>query len=398
MRHARRNLLLLSFCQAMMLSCNSLMITASTLVGFALAEDKALATLPIALQHLSTMLTSYPASLLMGKLGRRAGFLIACAIGISGGAIATFGVMEGRFWIFCSASVAFGMFTGFGHYYRFTAAEVVESSFKSRAISYVLAGGVIAAFIGPNLANLSQNWITDARFAGSYAAIMGLFALSAIAISLAVLPNTSASPEQSQRSRPLWKVVAQGQYVVAVICAALGYSIMSLVMTATPLAMSHYGHSFSDTAFVIQCHVLGMFVPSFFTGHLIKRFGCTNIMLLGAIAAAACVAINLLGQSITHFWFALVLVGIAWNFLYTGGTTLLTETYGVGEKAKAQGFNDFIVFSSVTVAALSAGILQHTSGWTTVNTGVAPAVAIILLSLLWLKLPGRQTPPAAGSH
>lgn len=377
----------------MMLSCNSLIITASTLVGFTLAEDKVLATLPIALQHFANMLTSYPASILMSKLGRKAGFLIASAIGVGGGAVATWGVIEGHFWVFCAASAAFGVFTGFGHYYRFTAAEVVEPDYKSRAISYVLAGGVIAAFIGPNLANLSQNWITDARFAGSYAAIIGLYALSAIAIAFTVLPKTKPS-QQIHASRPLWKVVLQGKYIVAVICATLGYSIMSLVMTATPLAMDQYGHSFSDTAFVIQCHVLGMFVPSFFTGHLIKRFGCANVMLAGGAAAAAGVAINLWGQSLAHFWFALLFVGVSWNFLYTGGTTLLTETYSSDEKAKAQGFNDFIVFSSVTVAALSAGILQHTIGWTTVNTGVAPAVAVIILSILWLKFLGR---PAAAA-
>ena len=181
-------------------------------------------------------------------------------------------------------------------------------------------------------------------------------------------------------------MVLQGRYIVAVLCATLGYATMSLVMTATPLAMSHYGHSFSDTAFVIQCHVLGMFVPSFFSGHLIKRFGSINVMLLGGLSAAICVAINLSGQSLAHFWFALIFIGIAWNFLYTGGTTLLTETYYPQEKAKAQGFNDLIVFSTVTMAALSAGAIQHNVGWAVVNAVVVPAISLVIVSLIWLKI------------
>ena len=379
-----------------MLSCNSLMIAASTLVGFALAEDKALATLPVALGHFANMLTSYPASLLMQRLGRKAGFLIAGAIGMLGGAVATWGIINDHFWVFCGASIAFGIFTGFGHFFRFTAAEVVEPDYKSRAISYVLAGGILAAFIGPNLANYSQDWMSGARFAGSYAAIIVLYALAAVAISFTVLPKPNRTQQQSA-GRPLSQVILQGHYLVAMTCATLGYAIMSLVMTATPLAMAQNNLPFSDTAFVIQWHVVGMFAPSFFTGHLIKRFGCANIMLVGGVAAAGCVLINLQGHTLMHFWTALVMVGIAWNFLYIGGTTLLTDTYSPEEKARAQGFNDVVIFSTVTVASLSAGALQHNFGWTSVNLGVAPAIAVILLGTLWLKTAGARSAPAVSS-
>lgn len=372
-----------------MMSCNSLMITASALIGFALAEEKALATLPIAIQHFATMLTSLPASLLMGRVGRKTGFLLASGIGIVGGVAATWAIVNSHFLVFCAASLAFGVFSSFGHYYRFTAAEVVEPHYKSRAISYVLAGGVIAAFIGPNLANFSQDWISGYRFAGSYAAVILLYGLSALAISFTVLPRQILPPAQ-HNTRPMSEMILQGRFIVAVICATFGYAIMSLVMTATPLAMNEYSHSFGDTAFVIQCHVLGMFVPSFFTGSLIQRYGCTNIMLIGAMAAAACLAINLSGQSYLHFWFALVLLGIAWNFLYIGGTTLLTETYQPEEKARAQGINDLIVFSTVTLASLSAGAIQYNIGWSAVNMGVAPAVLLVIGSLIWLKIANRS--------
>ena len=389
MRHSRRNLLLLSSCQALMMSSNSLIIASGALIGYALAEDKFLATLPIAVQHFATMLTSFPASLLMARIGRKTSFLLAGGIGALGAVAATWGIVTGQFWVFCGASIAFGIFSGFGQYYRFAAVEVVETDYKSRAIGYVMAGGVIAAFVGPNLANLAQDWITGVRFAGSYAALIVLYGLSALAICFTTLPKSDLS-RFATHGRPLIELALQGRFVVAVLCAALGYGVMSLVMTATPLAMSQYSFPFGDTALVIQWHVLGMFAPSFFTGHLINRYGCVNIMLLGGLAAAGCVAINLAGQSILHFWAALVLLGIAWNFLYIGATTLLTECYRPGEKARAQGLNDMIVFSTVTLAALSAGALQHNFGWTAVNLGVTPAILLILVSLVWLKSTDRR--------
>ncbi|MEM7209413.1 MAG: MFS transporter [Pseudomonadota bacterium] len=370
------------------------MITTGGLIGYALAEQKALATLPIAIAHLATMLTSFPASLLMAKIGRKAGFLLAALVGGLAGVLATWGIIEGEFWWFCLASVGFGFFTSFGHYYRFTAAEVVEPSYKSRAISYVMAGGVLAALAGPNLANISQAWISDARFAGSYAALIGLYILSGILVSLTVIPKPAAET-QADSGRSLLTIASQGRFAVACLCATLGYATMALVMTATPLAMSDHEFSFGDVAFVIQCHVLGMFVPSFFTGHLIKRFGCANIMLWGGAALSACVLINLSGHSLWHYWSALVLLGIAWNFLYVGGTTMLTDTYTPGEKARAQGLNDVIVFSTVTIAALSAGVLQQTVGWERVNSGVVPAIAIVFASLIWLKMTKRESPAAA---
>lgn len=372
-----------------MMSCNSLIIAAGALIGYTLAEEKFLATLPIAIQHFATMLTSFPASLLMARIGRKASFMLASGIGILGAVTATWAIVNGHFGVFCVASIGFGVFSGFGQYYRFAAVEVAEPDYKSRAIAYVMAGGVIAAFVGPNLANVSQNWISGPKFAGSYASLIILYGVSALAIFFTTLPKPDLS-RFATAGRPLIAIALQGRFVVAVLCAALGFGVMSLVMSATPLAMSQYSHSFGDTVFVIQCHVLGMFAPSFFTGHLINRYGCANIMLLGGLAAAACVAINLAGQSNLHFWAALVLLGLSWNFLYIGATTLLTECYQPEEKARAQGLNDLLVFSTVTLAALSAGALQHNFGWMAVNLGVTPAILLILISLVWLKSADRR--------
>lgn len=369
-----------------MMSSTTLVVSTSALVGFALAEDKAYATLPFALQLIATMLTSIPAALVMKKTGRKHGFMLATFFGMAGGSLCTLGIMHGQFSIFASGSVLLGIFNGFGNYYRFTAADAVDQAHKSRAISLVLAGGVLAAIIGPNLANLSRDVIAHAAFAGSYAASIALYVLSFIVLSFLKLPVANTHAESSiPVGRPLRQIVTQPKYIVAVICGMLGYGVMSLVMTATPLAMHHHAHLFSDTSFVIQWHVLGMFVPSFFTGHLILRFGLLRIMSLGGLFGLACVAINITGTTVTHFWIALVFLGISWNFLFIGATTLLTETYSSEEKFKAQAVNEFIVFSTVSSASLSAGALQHHYGWQAVNLGAIVPLLVILGSLAWLR-------------
>jgi len=381
----RRDIPLLAFCQAMMQSSNSLAITASALVGFALAEDKALATLPLAAAFVATMLTSIPAAMLMHRIGRKAGFMFATGFGMAGGALATWSILEGWFWGFLGASALVGIYNGFGNYFRFAAADSVDAAHKGRAISYILVGGVAAAFIGPNLANISRDWIASAPFAGSFAAIISLYLLSTLALSLLHLPHVANDDDDvGAPPRPLRQIARQPKYIIALICGTLGYGVMSLVMTATPLAMSHHAHHFSDTSFVIQWHVLGMFAPSFFTGQLIDRFGLRSILRIGALLGFATVAINLAGYTVWHFWLALLLLGISWNFLFIGATTLLTETYRPSEKARTQASNDFAVFTTVTLASLSAGALQHRFGWEMVNVGVLPLLAMIWVAIVVL--------------
>lgn len=383
MNRMKKNVWLLSLCQALMNSGNVLLVATSSLVGYHLAENKALATLPLGLQFLGTMLTTIPASMLMKHVGRRAGFIVGTLLGLAGAALAAWAIVHGSFFQFCVGAALFGVFNGFGTYYRFAAADVATEDYRPTAISYVMAGGVIAAVVGPNLANWTSGLLT-AQFAGSFLALAGLYVASLAVLLFIDIPRPSAH-EAHDAGRPLRAIATQDKFVVAALGAAVGYGVMSLVMTATPLAMHAHAHAFDDTAFVIEWHVLGMFAPSFVTGHLIRRFGVLNIMLTGALLNVLCVVVNLVGTELTHFWAALVLLGVGWNFLFVGGTTLLTETYQIEEKAKTQALNDFLVFTLVTVSSLSAGALHHALGWRAVNLGVLLPIAIILVALLWLR-------------
>ncbi|MBD3609759.1 MAG: MFS transporter [Gammaproteobacteria bacterium] len=355
-----RNIWLLSAMQALMMSGNTLLITTSALVGFSLATDKSLATLPLASQFLATMLMTIPASLWMQKVGRRVGFATGTLLGLLGAVTLSYAVFQQQFWLFVIGTILIGMFNGFGMYYRFAAVEVATDEYKSRAISYVMAGGVFAALVGPNLANWTRDW-TEIPFASSYLVIAGLYIISLLALFRLRLPKPVVR-SKNDSGRRLSEIMLQPVFIVAVMGGMFGFAVMSLVMTATPLAMEHHPHPFSDIAFVIQWHVLGMFVPSFFTGHLIRRWGVLKIMLLGAIFNLLCVLINLTGTSLWHYWTALVLLGVGWNFLFVGGTTLLTEAYRAEESARVQAINDFMVYSMVTLASVTAGALQYQFG------------------------------------
>jgi len=382
-----RNVPLLATSQALMMSSMSLILTTIALVGTNIAPDKSLATLPLAMLFIAVMLTSIPAALLMKRIGRKQAYMFATLFGISGGVLATFSIINSLFWLFSVSTVLIGIFSGFGNYFRFTAADVVADDKKSKAISYVLIGGVVAAIVGPNLANLTHLSIPDAPFAGSYASIIILYILILFTLSFLKLPTIEPKDlnHKIKAIRPLKVIVRQPKFIVGLICGMFGYGMMSFVMTATPLAMNHHAHSFSDTSFVIQWHVLGMYAPSFFTGHLIRRFGIYNILFIGALFGAGCVAINLLGTSLAHYWTALVFLGIGWNFLFIGGTTLITETYHDLERTKTQALNDFVIFSTVALSSLSAGALQHLFGWKMVNIGVIPLIIIIFASIIWGK-------------
>lgn len=389
MNPMKRNVWLLAGCQALMNTGNSLLIATSALVGFRLAPDKSLATLPLALQFFTSMLTTIPASFLMKAIGRRAGFMIGTLLGLTGAGLAAWSIVTGSFIYFCLAAALVGAFNGFGTYYRFAAADVATPDYKSRAISYVLAGGVVAALVGPNLAHWTSEWLTGIEFAGSYLSLLGIYGLSLLTLLFVRIPAPTRA-QTPAHGRPLAEIARQPAFIVALAGGALGFGVMALVMTATPLAMHQHAHAFADTAWVIEWHLLGMFAPSFFTGHLIRRFGVLNVMLAGVVLNIGCVAVNLTGTDVAHFWAALTLLGIGWNFLFVGGTTLLTETYADSEKAKTQALNDFVVFTVITAASLSAGALQYQLGWRAVNVGVVPILIVILAALLWLRTV-RQT-------
>jgi len=383
----RRNVPLLAACQALMMSGASLIIATAALVGFALAEDKSWATLPLAAQFIATMCTTIPAALLMDRIGRRQNFMLATLFGLSGTVFATLAILKGTFSLFTLGTLQIGIFNGFGNYYRFAAADSVAKDLKGRAVSYIMAGGVVAAFVGPNLANMTRGLVGSAPFAGSYASLAVLYILSLAVLSFLQLPpkTTKEDMHYSSTGRPLKIIAAQPMFIVALICGMLGYGVMALAMTATPLAMQHFSHPFPKTSFVIQWHVLGMFGPAFITGHLIKRCGVLNVMLAGALLGVACMAINLAGSSVWHFWTALLLLGVSWNFLFIGATILLTETYRPKERAKTQALNDFAVFTTVALSSLSAGALQSRYGWQVVNLVLVPLLTIILAAILWGK-------------
>lgn len=377
---------LLSMCNAYLFVGASMLITVTALIGFELAPDKRLTTLPLALQFFAMMCTSLPASFIMGKFGRKMGFLLASSIGVIGAAVAIFSILNGNFYGYCIATVCFGIFGGFGNYYRFTAAEVVQPSMKSLSISMVMAGGVIAAFIGPNLANWSGGIFESHKFAGPFVVLMGVYLLSMFTIALADLPvrHENLIVDESD-ARPLGELLSQPIFIVAVACQMLGYGAMNFVMSSTPLAMNAHNFDMSQTAVVIQWHVVAMFAPSFFTGHLIKHLGITPVLVAGAFFGFFSISINLFTDTaVANFIIALVSLGISWNFLFVGGTTLLTDAYRPSEKTRAQGANDLIVFSTVTLTALTTGTVHHLWGWQAVNLLALPMLLIVLTAIIWL--------------
>jgi len=379
----KRNVVLLSICLALMMSATSLMIATSPLIGMSLASSEGWATLPLACVFIGSLLSVFPASFLMKFVGRRGGFVVGLILGIIGACIATMAILGQNFYLFCVGSLTIGFFNGFGQFYRFAAADVATEAYRSRAISWVMAGGVVAAFLGPNLANWSSNWISDYPFAGSYASLILIYGLSIILMCWIRIPLPTVL-ERGSTGRRLAEITVQPIFVVAVLGAITAYGIMNLIMTSTPIAMIKTGHTFSQTAFVFQWHVFGMYAPSFFTGYLIKKFGVTRVMMTGLALIFCCVLVSLQGQSLSNFWAALLLLGLGWNFVFIGSTTLVTESYTSSEKAKTQGLNDFMVWSIVAITALSSGWLHQWAGWKMMNILALPALFISLVATIWL--------------
>jgi MFS family permease len=362
-------------------------VTTSALAGYELAPDKSLATLAIACQFTATMLTTVPASMLMARIGRRPAFILGASAQLTGALGSAVAIMAGQFWLFCVCGAFFGIANGFAMYYRFAAADTADEAFRAKAISLVLGGGVAAALIGPEFARWSRD-VLPHIYAGTYLMLATMSVANCLVLTLLDIPKPARA--RFTGGRPLREIAAQPMFLVAVVSSMLVYGVMSLLMTATPLAMAACALRFEDSAFVIQWHALGMFAPAFFTGHLIRRFGLFPIMRCGAVLLAIGLVADLSGQSVAHFWTGLTLLGIGWNFMFVGATTLLTETYRSDEKGKVQALNDFCVFSTTAVASFSAGALQFHFGWETVNYGVAPLVAVGILGLIWLRRGVRQ--------
>lgn len=386
LKTTHRIVFLLAMAQATAMTCNVIMIATSALTGRMLAPVEGIATLPLALQFIATMATTFPASFIMKKHGRRKGFMLGAWIGILGGLVMAAATYIGSFWLFAFGNTIFGVSAAFTLFYRFAAAEASDDAFRPKAISLVMAGGVIAAIFGPEIAKYGQNFLTPHLFAGGFVFIT----LLSVVVVLFLLPlrlppivgDTAAS--LAQPSRPVWEIVTQPLALSAIAAAMLGYGVMTFVMTATPLAMKFCGFDLgTGIAFVIQWHVLGMFAPSFVTGHIIKRLGEFRVMSIGIACYTVCIAIGLSGVDIHNFWLALVLLGLGWNFLYVAGTSQLTKCYRPSERAKIQAFNDCAIFSSVALCSFIAGTVEQAFGWDWVLLGAIMPIVLIALALIY---------------
>jgi MFS family permease len=379
-----RNLAILLLAQASAVSGSVLIVTIGGLVGAMLSTNPAFATLPLSVMVLGTAFATVFAAMLMRRVGRRAGFAIGAFIAALAGFVSAAGLYIGSFALFCVGVGLWGVNNAFVQQYRFAAAESVEPALASRAISFVLLGPIAGAFGGPLLATAGQRWIPAHEYMGSMLAIGALQVVTIVLLWIlrepgqAAATQTAALPERSLR-----EIVSQPTYLVAMGASVVGYGVMNLVMTATPLSMHvHDGLSLEDTAWVIQSHVLGMYLPSFFSGVLIARLGVVRILLLGGAALLAMLVFGLHGRDVMHYWWALVLVGVGWNFLFVGGTALLVDTYRPSERFKAQAVNEFSVFGISAAASLLAGTLIHSWGWNTVLWSTAPFLVAILIALV----------------
>jgi len=366
---------------------NILLVTISALVGQALSPSSALTTLPVATQMLGLMLTTVPASLLMARVGRKVGFSLGNVIGIIGALLGFYSLINGLFWSFSFSCLLIGIGIGFATLYRFAAIEVSEN--PATAISAVMASGVIAAILGPSLAVWVNNYYPEINYANAFIALTGLYILSFFLLQLVKFNELKATDSEVPQ-RNLSEIMRQPKFVLAVCIALIGYTTMNLLMTATPLAMHRHGFDLSDSAVVIKWHVLGMFVPSFFTGKLINRFGQTCVMQAGGVAILICCFINLMGQSHWHFLVALCLLGVGWNFMFISATHMVSESYLPHERAKSQASNEFLVFSMVTVSSLGAGWLEAEIGWKMLNIMTMPVILVALV-IIWQLKPRLQT-------
>lgn len=389
---ARRNAVILAIAQALYGAAVTAVVVTSGLVGAQLAPSASWATLPMSIVIAGTALTTFPISLMMRRTGRRTGFVVCALVGALGSLIGVYAIFQRSFELFLLGCFLVGVYQASASYYRFAAADTASPAFKPKAISWVMTGGIIAALIGTVLVMYSVDLLAPVTFAGTWV-VMSLLALAGAAILLAVdIPLTDKHDAPS--GRPLSIIARQPRYIVAALTAMLAYGIMMLVMTATPVAMLGCGFSVQDSSWVIQWHALAMFVPSFFTGSLITRFGAERVSAFGMLLLVGAAVSGLLGIHFENFAVGLILLGLGWNFGFIGGTTLLTDTYEPEERNKAQGLNDVLVFATTAATSLSAGKLLAWFGWSGVNYAVLPMVVLALVMIGWLATRKRKAAQA----
>ena len=386
-----RNLWLLTICQGLFLTNNVTFIAINGLVGLSLAPFGWMATLPVMGYVIGGALSTPLVARTQQHFGRKASFKMGLAVAFASAILCAYAAVTRDFWLLCAATVVAGYYNANANLYRFAAAELAAKDWREKAVSLVMAGGLLGAVAGPNLATYTRG-LTAVPFTGAYLALACVAVLSYLAM-MPIAFEPHAPSKTSTGGRPLSVLMRQPVFIVAATTGALSYGVMNLLMAATPIAMQQCGLPFSDAAFVLEWHVIGMFAPGFFTGHLIKRFGALLIMTLGALLYALCIAVALSGTDLHQFWLALLMLGVGWNFLFTGSTTLSLQTYSSEEKDRAQGALNFFVFATLAVSSLASGVLVTSSGWDWLNYGSLAPVAVIFAALAWLALHRHQPRP-----
>ncbi len=383
-RTARHNAVILSCAQALGGANPAIVVSLGGLVGQAIAPDPAYATVPVSLLQLGIAAGTIPAALVMRRFGRRGGYLIGATIGMIAGSVAATGAARGMFGLFCLGTFLAGFYSAYVQSYRFAATDVASAEFRARAISWVMAGGVIAGIVGPQTVIWTRDLVPGSPFAGGFLgqAVLALLSFGVVAL-LRPTAITAPGPGGS-RGRPLGEIFVQPRFLLAVVAGLVSYGLMSFVMTAAPLAMVYEcGHSLANATLGIQWHILAMYGPSFFTGNLMDRFGRERVVIAGLLLIAAASVIGLSGTTVAHFWVSLVLLGIGWNFGFIGATALVAECCRPEERTKTQAMNDFLVFGCVAVASFSSGSLVTAGGWSLLNWLVLPVVALTLAAMIW---------------
>ena len=376
----------------MLFTNNSTLIAINGLAGLALAPHTGLATLPVTCWILGGAIGTMPASLHMKRVGRQRGFTLGTTWGFAGALVCATAIALQSFWLLCLGTLIWGVYNAYGQYYRFAAADAASGDFKPVAISLVLAGGLVGGILGPTASRFTVDLVAGTRFLGAYLSLIAFIVVTLVLLRFVRLPAPTAA-EQAASGRRLAEIAAQPKFIVAVLAGAIGYGVMNFLMTSTPIAMQACGHTYGDAAFIISSHVVGMFAPSFVTGPLIKRIGVLPVLFCGALLNMVAIGIALSGISVPQFWWSLVLLGVGWNFLYIGGTTLLTETYRPEERAKAQGANDQSIFIMMAISSFTSGLTVTAGGWERVNMVALPLVAIVAVAIAWYAL--RQRTAAA---
>jgi predicted MFS family arabinose efflux permease len=386
---ARRNAMVLAIAQALAGGNNTVIVSTASIVGAVLAPDKGLATLPITAMVMGMWLGTLPVGILARRFGRRFALQTGSAFGILSGLISYAAVMNGQFWLLLIGTFCGGLYAAAHQSYRFAAADTASEAYRPKVVSWVLAGGVFAAVIGPQLVIFTKDLLSPHLFAASYLGQSACAVAAAVVLQFIRVPPVTVA--RHDNARPLSEIIRAPRFIVAVACGMASYGMMNMLMTSAPLAMVGCGHSVTDAALGIQWHVLAMYAPSFITGSLIARFGVERVAGVGLALVATSAVVGIAGITVAHFWTNLVLLGLGWNLAFIGATTMVTQCHRPQERNKVQSFNDFLIFGSMALTSFSSGQLLDKFGWATINEVILPTIFVTGALLLWLALRPRES-------